>query len=116
MVLKHKLTIGSMLIHGKGIIQQIIENRDKEPIHVDSDIEPDVVWEHWRLCQATTKQRNFLRIFWIVTYKGGFYFRFFNRLGLSGTKIFEGMYIPFSERTGRRKVYRMFGWKFKLLT
>lgn len=53
--------------------------------------------------------------FYILWDNGSFFFRFFNGYGLRGRDNSKTQWIPFSERYGYVKVYKLFGWTFKIL-
>ncbi len=55
----------------------------------------------------------FWKFFYIYWDKGFFWFRFFGGYGLKGTK--QKRFILFSERTGKVKTYKAFGWTFRIL-
>lgn len=60
-----------------------------------------------------------LSVFWSFFYiywdKKSFWFRFFNKWGISGFNQKCRFFVPFSERYGYVKVYKLFGWCIKFL-
>ncbi len=57
----------------------------------------------------------FGNFFYAAWDKHFFCFRFFGGYGLKGNSDKKRCWVPFSERMGLTKTYKLFGWTFKIL-
>lgn len=56
------------------------------------------------------------KVFFLFYEKGCFWFRLFGGYGFAGKNMKYNWLVLFSERNGYRKVYKLLGWKWEVLT